>query len=268
MCDRALSLWLTVFALVVAPNAVRAGAWTQDANHWLSISSSDYSQALDGYDGKGRAIAPVRFVKISARDLIEYGWNNKLTLFIDPEYITAQSVWDRKIAISDKAMSIEAGARYRILDNIGVLSVQSSYRSSGAGAFDLSNSRDLGAASIVELRVLYGTNFTLLGLNAFGDAEIAERYVTHPRPNETALDLTAGVWLGDSTFAMLQSFNVVSGGDWEPPDTYFRSHKIELSLVQQLSDKWSVQVGAYVSPAGQNALVEQGVSVSIWMRDQ
>jgi protein XagA len=266
MCDRLLFRWLTVFALIVAPSVVRAGAWTQDTGHWLSISSSDYSQALDGYDGKGRAIAPIRFTKVSARDLIEYGWNDKLTLFIDPEYITAQSVWDRKIAVTAKALSIEAGARYRVFDKIGVLSVQSSYRSSGA--FDLSNSRDLGSASIVELRVLYGTNFTLLGLNAFGDAELGERYVTHPRPNETVLDLTAGVWLGDSTMAMLQSFNVVSGGDWEPPDTYFRSHKIELSLVQQISEKWSLQVGAYVSPAGQNALVEQGVSMSIWMRDQ
>jgi protein XagA len=249
MFDRAFYRWLLVLMFVIAPGIARAGAWTQDTGHWLSISSSDYAQALDGYDGKGCAIAPIRFTKVSARDLIEYGWNDKLTLFIDPEYITAQS-----------------GARYRIFDKIGVLSVQSSYRSSGA--FDLSNSRDLGSASIVELRVLYGTNFTLLGLNAFGDVELGERYVTHPRPNETVLDLTAGVWLGDSTMAMLQSFNVVSGGDWEPPDTYFRSHKIELSLVQQISEKWSLQVGAYVSPAGQNALVEQGVSMSIWMRDQ
>jgi hypothetical protein len=63
---------------------------------------------------------------------------------------------------------------------------------------------------------------------------------------------------------MLQNFNVVSGGDAVPPYTYFRTHKIELSLVRSVSARWSVQLGGFLSPAGQNSLVEQGVSLALW----
>lgn len=246
------------------PYAAQAGAWTQEKHHWLIISSLDFARALDGYDGKGTAKAPIRFVKFNSRDLVEYGWSDKLTLFAAPEYVIAQSQWAGEAPVVARALSIEAGARYRLLDDFGVLSVQASYRTSGA--FDLSNSRSIDTASIGEFRVLYGTNFPLFGHDAFGDAELAQRFVTHPRPNETLLDLTAGVWLGHTTQVMFQSFNVVSGGDWQPPDTYFRTHKIELSVVQRLNKKWSIQAGAFIAPAGQNSLVEQGFTVAAWTR--
>jgi hypothetical protein len=244
------------------PEAAIAGAWTQQAHHWQIITSFDFAHALDGYDGKGAAKAPIRFVKLNTRDLVEYGWSDKLTLFAAPEYVVAESIWADKAPIVARALSIEAGARYRVLNSFGVLSVQASYRSSGA--FDLSNSRSIDTASIAELRVLYGTNFTLLGRNGFGDVELAERDITHPRPNETLLDLTGGLWFGEKTMVMLQSFNVISGGDADPPDTYFRTHKIELSVVRKISATWSVQLGAFVAPAGQNSLVEQGFTLGLW----
>ncbi|HTT97347.1 MAG TPA: hypothetical protein VMF58_04820 [Rhizomicrobium sp.] len=249
--------------LVVAEPAC-AGAWTQDAHHWQIITSVDFARAFDGYDGKGEAKAPIRFVKLNTRNLVEYGWTGRLTLFAAPEYVVAESVWADKSPVVAKALSIEAGARYRVLDSFGVLSVQASYRSSGA--FDLSNSRSVDTASIAEFRVLYGTNFTLWGRNGFGDVELAERDITHPRPNETLLDMTGGLWFGARTMVMLQSFNVVSGGDADPPDTYFRTHKIELSVVRRVSTRWSVQLGAFMSPAGQNSLVEQGFTVGLWLR--
>jgi hypothetical protein len=241
---------------------VFAGAWTQQAHHWQIITSFDFARALDGYDEHGAAKAPIRFVKLNTRDLVEYGWSDRLTVFAAPEYVVAESIWADKTPVIAKALSIEAGARYRVFDSFGVLSVQASYRSSGA--FDLSNSRSIDTASIGELRLLYGTNFKLFGRNGFADAEIAERDITHPRPNETLLDLTGGVWLGEKTMVMLQSFNVVSGGDADPPDTYFRTHKIELSVVRKLSTRWSVQLGAFIAPAGQNSLVEQGFTIGVW----
>jgi len=248
--------------LLLLPEAARAGAWTQEAHHWLTISTIDYDHALDGYDSKGDAKAPIRFTKLNSRDLIEYGWNDRLTLFAAPEYVVAESVWADQAPVVAHALSIEAGARYRVLDKFGILSLQASYRNSGA--FDLSNSRSTDTASIAELRILYGTNFKLLGWNGFADAEIAERDITHPRPNETILDLTGGIWFGAKTMAMLQSFNVVSGGDADTPDTYFRTHKMELSVVRKLWGRYSMQLGAFIAPAGQNSLVEQGFTVSVW----
>ena len=255
---------LLIFLSLLSCDTAYAGAWTLGKHHWLIISSIDFAEALDGYDGKGNAKAPIRFVKLNSRDLVEYGLTDRLTLFATPEYVIAEARWADKQPVQATALSIEAGARYRIFDNFGVLSLQASYRN--AGAFDLSNSRDLDTANIGELRVLYGTNFKLWGRDGFADIELAERDITHPRPNETLLDLTGGVWLGTKTMLMLQSFNVISGGDADPPDTYFRTHKIELSAVRVLSERWSVQFGAFIAPAGQNSLVEQGISAALWMK--
>jgi hypothetical protein len=63
---------------------------------------------------------------------------------------------------------------------------------------------------------------------------------------------------------MLQNFNIISGGDARPPYGYFRTHKLELSLVRRPSERWALQLGGFISPAGQNSLVEQGVSLSLW----
>src|SRR6185437_13550221 len=95
------------------------------------------------------------------------------------------------------------------------------------------------------------------GRNGFFDIQAAQRWIASPRPNETPIDLTAGLWLNKRWMVMLQSFNIVSAGDAKPPYTYYRSRKLELSLVQKLSRHWALQVGAFYSPAGQNALVER-----------
>ncbi len=64
-----------------------------------------------------------------------------------------------------------------------------------------------------------------------------------------------------------QSFNINHDADAAPPCGYYRSHKLELSVVNKLSRHWSMQVGMFYSPAGQNALVQKGVSVSLWTQD-
>jgi len=140
-----------------------------------------------------------------------------------------------------------------------------------AGPFDLSHgpiqkydSIGRGATRTEEVRLLYGTGFKLFGRDGFADAEAAERFITVPRPNETDIDLTAGLWLGTRTMVMAQSFNVISGGGAQAPYTYFREHKIELSVVRCISARWSVQLGAFTAPMGQNTVVEQGFMLSLW----
>ena len=63
---------------------------------------------------------------------------------------------------------------------------------------------------------------------------------------------------------MLQNFNVIGGGNGQPPYGYFRSHKLEVSVVQRLTRHLLVQAGAFYSPLGQNALRERGVVLALW----
>jgi protein XagA len=242
---------------------VQAGAWTQDRGHWQIIVSVDATDAAEGFDGHSAPDAPIKFDKLYFKALIEYGWRDRLTLFAAPEYVIANSRWAGDTPVHARNGAFEAGARYRLIDDVGVLSVQSSFKT--AGPFDLSNSRAPDAADIVELRLLYGANFDLFGRHGFADVEAGERWITHPRPDETVLDLTAGLWLRPDTLVMAQSFNTISGGDARPPYTYYRTHKLELSAVYCFSPRWSVQLGGFVSPAGQNALVERGISTALWV---
>ena len=257
-------LFAIVFALQLLPCAAEAGAWTQERHQWFTITSFDVTSAAKGYGHDSRSDAPVKFQKFYVKDLVEFGLTDRITLFGVTDYVVANATWADETPVHARDASFEGGARYRIADSIGVLSVQSSYKK--AGPFDLSNSIGLDPARIVEARLLYGTNFKLFGRDGFADIEAAQRWITHPRPDETVLDLTAGVWLGSKTMVMLQNFNVMSGGDALPPYTYFRTHKVEVSVVRRLWGRWSVQLGGFVSPLGQNSLVEQGASLALWTR--
>lgn len=261
---RARVLALSATTALAAQQAALAGAWTQPRGGWQLITSFDEAHAAKGFDGSGRADAPIRFDKLYLKSLAEYGWSDKLTLFLAPEYIIADSTWSDKPTLLARDMGIEAGARIRLTQAFGIVSLQGSFRF--AGPFDLSNSRSRKSARIAELRLLYGTDFKLFGRDGFADLEVAERAITHPRPNETVLDTTAGLWLGAKTLVMLQGFNTVSGGDAEPPYSYFRTDKLELSVVRCWSGRWWFQAGIFVSPDGQNSLVEQGVTTALWLR--
>ena len=166
--------------------------------------------------------------------------------------------------IRARSAAVEAGARNLLLTRIGMFSIQGSAKT--AGAFDMSVSANKAAGSQVELRLLYGTNFKLFGHDGFVDLQAAERWIKHPRPNEVALDATLGLWVRPGTLAMFKSYNIVSGGGGEAPYGFYRMHKLEFSVVQRLSDRWSVQIGAFTSPLGQNIVKEQGVLSALWYR--
>jgi hypothetical protein len=153
--------------------------------------------------------------------------------------------------------------RYRLLDTFGILSAQTTYKS--AGAFDMSVSANHDSGSEIELRLLYGLNFRLFGRDAYFDAEIAQRWITGTRPDETPIDLTIGLHWSDKLTIMAQSFNIIAAGNGDPPYGYYRSHKLELAMVQRLWKGVYLESGAYFSPTGQNSLVERGTDAWIWV---
>ncbi|HJW41737.1 MAG TPA: hypothetical protein VJ476_10985 [Rhizomicrobium sp.] len=254
-----------VVAAALSTGMAHAAAWTLPRGHWQVFTATTQSSAELSFDDKGRADLRASFNKLLIQNTFEYGLTGYLTLFATPDYVLArvQPVGGATTHVSDA--SLEGGARLLLDGRHGDLSIQGSYKT--AGAFDLSVSANRASGRQIELRLLYGTSFKLFGRDGFLDLQAAQRWIASPRPDETPVDLTAGLWLNKRWMVMLQSFNIVSAGDAKPPYTYYRSHKLELSLVQKLSRHWSLQVGAFYSPAGQNALVERGVQVSLWTQD-
>lgn len=254
-----------VLTLAASIAGAKAGAWTLPHGHWQVFSAVTQSQAGSSFDAAGRPSVPTTFTKLLLQNTFEYGLTSAITLFATPAYVMAKVQTPTVPLTIARDASFEAGARLMLFAHLGKLALQTSYKT--AGAFDLSVSAGRASGRQIELRLLYGTNFKLFGHDGFADLQIAQRWIAHPRPNETPLDLTAGLWLTRDTMVMAQSFNIVSAGDAAAPYTYYRSHKLELSVVEKLSRHWSLQLGAFYSPAGQNALVERGVSVSLWTQD-
>lgn len=254
-----------LLALTASLCGAQAGAWTLHKHHWQVFTAVTQSQASLSFTGTGRATIPTTFSKQLIQNTFEYGLTSALTLFVTPAYVKAKLQTPTVPLTLASNTSLEAGARLMLYGRYGKLSLQTSYKT--AGAFDLSVSAGRASGRQIELRLLYGTGFTLFGHDGFADIQVAQRWIAAPRPNETPIDFTAGLWLTKKIMVMAQSFNIVSAGDARPPYGYYRTHKIELSVVQKLSRHWSLQVGTFFSPAGQNALDEKGITMSLWTQD-
>jgi hypothetical protein len=260
-----MRLTLALLAVAASVAGAQAGAWTLGKGHWQVFTSSTQSQASVFFDDSGRKAIPTVFKKQLFQNTFEYGLTDALTLFATPAYVTAKVETPTVPLTTANNSSFEVGARWALLARHGRLSLQTSYKT--AGGFDLSVSAGRASGRQFELRLLYGGNFKLFHRDGFFDVQVAQRWIDQPRPNETPVDLTVGLWVTKDTMIMAQSFNIISAGDAVAPYTYYRSHKLEFSVVNKLSRHWSIQSGVFFSPAGQNALDEKGISVSLWTQD-
>lgn len=260
----ALRAALLAVPLLIFARAVHAGAWTMHENEGQMIAASIVSDASRGYDEDGRASQKIAFRKTFASAYIEYGLKDWLTLVAVPEYADATSAASGRMTQYARDFAFSGGARARIWNGAGVLSLEALARS--AGAFELDTSFQQKPGRDFELRALYGTHFELFGREGCFDAEIAQRWATGGRPNETPVDLTLLYDVGWKTQALLQSFNVVSQGAGRPPFVHYRYHKLAFSVVRPVWGRTSLQLGGFFSPAGQNALQERGIFLSVWTR--
>jgi hypothetical protein len=253
---------LVAVASLLASAPSHAGAWTLPEGQTQIITNITYSGASHSFTDSGAPTAATTFEKLWSSICAQYGLTDDLTLVVQPEYARAATAVGLGPAMHASDFAIGAGARYRLLDSFGVLSVQATIRS--AGVFNMSVSADHTTGREAELRLLYGTNFSLFGHSGFADAEAGERFITGARPNETPIDLTLGIHITQHNVLMLQSFNIIAGGGAKPPYTYYRAHKLALSTVSGPWHGLSLQTGAFISPMGQNSLVETGVFAAIW----
>ena len=228
------------------------------------LAGATYSRAVSAFDHAGRATLPIRYEKTLAQIHVEYGWNDWLTLILAPEYAHARLIAPKRRPERADDAAIEGGARVRLFKDVGIVSAQLSAKT--AGAFDMSVSADGAPGQQLEVRFLYGTGFSLFGQPGFFDAEIAQRWLSGPRADEVPIDLTLGLKVTGRTRVMVQTFNVVAQGNASPPYSYYRAHKMSLSVVSEIRPGLCLESAGYLTVAGQNALFEQGMTLRLWWR--
>ncbi len=252
-------LWLFV------PVPAGAGAWTVPADETRIMAGVFASRASEQFGNRGHPSQPIDFTKIYTQVYAEYGWSDALTLIAAPEFETAKWRSPGNVGGAKWNVAMSGGMRYRLFSGFGTLSLEGNLKSAGTyNEVAIAGGR-LSPGREIELRILYGTNFEFAGYDGFADFEGGHRWIAGDRANEVPMDVTLGLHLTPGLMVLVQSFNVISAGP-EPGLGRYRSHKIAVSAVQGLGDMFSLQIGAFYAPLGQNSLREQGLMAVLWAR--
>ena len=86
-----------------------------------------------------------------------------------------------------------------------------------------------------------------------------------PFPNEARLDFAFGVRPVSRLLFLLQDFSSAAPSDG-PLIQRTAYSKVQGSLVYDIAQRWSVQIGAFHTIAGRNAIRETGPMAALWVR--
>lgn len=249
--------------LAASPTPILAGAWTLDADTAQAVMTWSFSRADKAFDAGGNAQAAPRYDKSELQGLLEYGATDRLTLILWPglQYV---GVGAPTGASRTGLGYTEFGGRYRLLGGDSwVFSTQTTLRV--PGTFDRLNPAAIGYTDPeVDVRALFGYSFSAGSWPAFLDLQVAQRFRAGAPPDEFRADATFGVRPAPNWRFLAQSFNVISEGAGGPLFPSYNYHKLQLSLVYDVTPHWSLQLGGFTAYAGRNALQENGLVLGSW----
>lgn len=250
-----------VLAAFFAPNLAWAGAFMQAPEHGQVIAELAFSEANVAYDAFGRAGAVPAWRKFELSTYAEYGLTEAVTLIGDPSWFTFRA---KPPGVSRTRLGVaEAGARVKIVEwGDSILSAQATarYAAAGRGAAEFSDMRDRAQ---VDVRLLLGRKMEALGLGGYVDLQIGFRSRA-VFGNQLRFDATWAVRPFARTTLMLQSFTAIAPG--RLGDRFMLSQKMKASVVYDLTDSLSVQVGGLIALRGVNSAAERGIVSALWWK--
>lgn len=248
-----------------ASSPAHSGAWTLEEGTGQAIVTGLYSQADAAFDADGAPTPRPEFEKGAVAILVEYGLTETFTLLGEGEFGAER---EGDLPFARPALShVGIGGRLRLYEADGfVASGQISARVEDAfGAADAAVDTFGWDAPQIEARALAGYGFTLGDYPAFVDAQAAYRYRVGDGADEVKLDLTFGIRPWSNILLLAQGFATFSAGGGEDVESY-AYHKAQLSMVYDVNEQWSLQVGGFATVAGTNAIKERGLITALWYR--
>ena len=251
--------------ITAAPVPALAGAWTLPEGQGQAALIGTWSNAGRAFDAAGNLQAAPQINKFELQGLLEYGVTDAFTVMLLP------GLQHLDIAAPVNAQRtglgyFEIGGRYRLFNGPSwVVSAQATLRA--PGVFEPINSAAIGYSEPeVDFRVLFGRSGSLGGWPVFADLQLAQRFRAGSPPDEFRADVTFGVRPLPGWMLLAQSFNVFAEGSRPPLLPSYAYHKLQLSIVHDLTPAWSVQFGGFSTVTGHNALQENGMLLGTWYR--
>ena len=242
---------LAAMALMAVAGPAVAGPWTQPQGRGQWIVKFEDMRADRGFDPDG-ALADLAAERrdTSVGVFAQYGVTDRLTLQFKGDW---QSGEDAFIDYDGRG-PLEIGLSWQVWrDERAAVSVYAGYADGGEG-------RNAGYAppgvgdSDWEVRAAVGRSFG----GAFLDLQAARR-MREGLSDETRVDATAGVHVGEDWMLLAQAF----GG--QADDDGARWLSLEASIVRDFDD-WSLQAGWRQAVSGRETPASGGPVIALWRR--
>lgn len=252
-------------AIITAPGLAFPGAWTLPEGEGLAALIGTWSNAGRAFYAAGNLATTPQTDKFELQGLFEYGVTDRFTVMLLPglqHLDIAPPVGAQRTGLG----YFELGGRYRLFNGPSwVVSAQATLRA--PGVFEPINPAAIGYSDPeVDLRVLFGKSGTVAGWPVFADLQLGQRFRVGTPPDEFRADVTFGLRPLPAWMLLLQSFNVFAEGSSLPVFPDYRYHKLQVSIVHDLTPAWSIQLGGFSTVAGHNALQENGMLLGTWYR--
>lgn len=254
-------LWCGLAVLDLSEPA-SAAAWNRPAGQGLVIFDYTLDTGSNYFDGGGH-LAPARsYSKSELAAYMEYGVTDKLMLVARP------SMDDVHVGLPDAGAyrglgSSAVGAQWQALVfGPAVLAVQGSF--SVPGSTSRSNPAVIGnTAREGDLRALAGYSLPL-PFRPFLNVEGSYRIRSSGAAAEWHGDATIGFYPVDSLMILCRSFTTVPTGPGTARLPSSRATRLELTGVYRLTQSLALQLGAFTTTWGRDALHERGFTTGVW----
>lgn len=259
-----------ILVLLLAPSAAWAGAWTLERGRSSVFITSEFTYGDHGFDVDGNLINVPEYQKFTLRTTVEYGVRDWLTgigkaeLKEETRYetIVFDSVFFRPLERIDirgqqTFGSVAGGARVRLYNAPSwVFSAEALASSGGFDSYGITDENDQPS---IEGRALVGIGGEIAGRPVFADVQAAYRtFFDDDAADEVKLDVTLGAKILPNWLILAQTFTTYrTDGD---------SHHTKLvgSVVRDINERLSVQLGGGGTVYGKNALQEWTGNLSLW----
>lgn len=250
---------LATTALLAGYGPAVAGPWVQPKGHGQLILKYEDMRAVSGFDPDGLLVELPAERRDTATGLFaEYGVTDRLTVQFKGDW---QSGEDAYLDFEGRG-PLEVGVTWQVWrDEQAALSLYAGYADGGEG-------RNAGYAAPGagendwEVRASVGRSFGGSGRwgssGSFVDLQAARR-MRQGLADETRIDATVGVHLGNDWMVLAQAF----GGQADQAGPRWLS--VETSVVRDFGD-WSVQAGWRQAISGRETPESGGPVIALWRR--
>jgi protein XagA len=246
---------------------VYAGAWLRDIYRTEIIFLSQWSGARQEFDARNKPLSIGKFSKISSQITAEYGLTNDVTMVAG---LAGQQQRLSNSGLNEKSVNVSglAGARIKMWSSEQtILSAQATTEFNGEQHPKLQLSRRFEPPVSADLRLLLGHSFAVFGASSFIDLQSAYRWRGGSNANEIDLDITLGTRPFQKTLLLFQSFNTLAvERDQRRVSKPMRRHKLQTSLVYDVTASLSLQAGVFTTVSGRDTLRERGGIVALWWK--